>query len=91
MPDLPEAHDRIEQYLKQGAIVIGEQKFNLPVESPQMEMIYALAQQYSVPVLMHFQFETFNTGYERFGAVLKKWPKVCMRISLSSHILMLNL
>jgi predicted TIM-barrel fold metal-dependent hydrolase len=25
---------------------------------------------------MHFQFETFNTGYERFGDVLKKWPKV---------------
>ena len=76
VPDLPEAHDRIEKYLKEGAIVIGEQKFNLPVESPQMEMIYTLAQQYKVPVLMHFQFETFNTGYERFGAVLKKWPKV---------------
>jgi predicted TIM-barrel fold metal-dependent hydrolase len=76
VPDLPEAHDRIEKYLKEGAIVIGEQKFNLPVESPQMAMIYALAQEYHVPVLMHFQFETFNTGYERFGDVLKKWPKV---------------
>jgi predicted TIM-barrel fold metal-dependent hydrolase len=76
VPDLPEAHDRIEQYLKQGAVVIGEQKFNLPVDSPEMAMIFALAQEYHVPVLMHFQFETFNTGYERFGDVLKKWPKV---------------
>ncbi|MEA2710658.1 MAG: hypothetical protein QOF78_3259 [Phycisphaerales bacterium] len=76
VPDLPEAHERIKKYLEQGAIVIGEQKFNLPVESPQMEMIYALAQEYRVPVLMHFQFETFNTGYERFGSVLKKWPNV---------------
>jgi hypothetical protein len=25
---------------------------------------------------MHFQHETFNTGYERFGDVLKKWTKV---------------
>jgi len=76
VPDLPEAHDRIANYLKQGAVCIGEQKFNLPVESKEMEMIYALAQEFSVPVVMHFQFETFNTGYERFGDVLKKWPKV---------------
>jgi len=76
VPDLPEAHDRIAGYLKQGAVCIGEQKFNLPVESKEMEMIYALAQEFSVPIVMHFQFETFNTGYERFGDVLKKWPKV---------------
>ena len=76
VPDLPEAHERIEAYLKQGAVCIGEQKFNLPVESPQMEMVYALAQESDVPIVMHFQFETFNTGFERFGDVLKKWPKV---------------
>ena len=76
VPDLPEAHDRIAAYLEQGAVCIGEQKFNLPVESKEMEMIYALAQEFAVPIVMHFQFETFNTGYERFGDVLKKWPKV---------------
>src|SRR5207247_10567250 len=26
--------------------------------------------------LMNFPYEMFNTGFERFGAVLKKWPKV---------------
>jgi predicted TIM-barrel fold metal-dependent hydrolase len=76
VPDLPEAKQRIEHALKQGAVCIGEQKFNLPVDSPQMEMIYSIAQGYGVPVLMHFQYEMFNTGYERFGKVLEKWPKV---------------
>jgi predicted TIM-barrel fold metal-dependent hydrolase len=76
VPDLPDARQTLEAQLKQGAILIGEQKFNLPVESNEMEMVYALAQEHGVPVLMHFQFETYNTGYERFGDVLKKWPKV---------------
>jgi predicted TIM-barrel fold metal-dependent hydrolase len=76
VPDLPGAHDRIERELAAGAVVIGEQKFNLPVESPQMERIYAIAQEHGVPVLLHFQYEYFNTGYERFGKVLAKWPKV---------------
>jgi predicted TIM-barrel fold metal-dependent hydrolase len=76
VPDLPEAKQRIEDALKQGAVMIAEQKFNLPVDSPQMEMIYSIAQEHRVPVLMHFQHEMFNTGYERFGKVLEKWPKV---------------
>jgi predicted TIM-barrel fold metal-dependent hydrolase len=76
VPDLPEAKQRIEDALKQGAVCIGEQKFNLAVDSPQMEMIYSIAQEHRVPVLMHFQHEMFNTGYERFGKVLEKWPRV---------------
>ena len=76
VPDLPEARQRIEDALKQGAVMIAEQKFNLAVDSPQMEMIYSIAQEHRVPVLMHFQHEMFNTGYERFGKVLEKWSKV---------------
>ena len=64
VPDLPEAHQRIEAGLKMGAVIIGEQKFDVPVDSPAMEVVYSLAQEYNVPVLMHFQYETFNTGYE---------------------------
>src|SRR5262249_35808329 len=41
-----------------------------------MEMIYSIAQDYQVPILMHFQYQMFNTGFERFGKVLEKWPKV---------------
>jgi predicted TIM-barrel fold metal-dependent hydrolase len=76
VPDLPEAKQRIEAALKQGAVCIGEQKFNVPVDSTPMEMVYALAQEYRVPLVMHFQYEMFNTGYERLGKVLEKWPKV---------------
>ena len=76
VPDLPEAKERITKQLQQGAVCIGEQKFNVPVESPVMEMVYALAQEFGVPVLLHFQHEMFNTGYERFDKVLAKWPKV---------------
>jgi predicted TIM-barrel fold metal-dependent hydrolase len=76
VPDLPNAPKTISDWLKKGALGIGEQKFNLPVDSPEMEAIYAVAQEFNVPILMHFQYETFNTGYERFGEVLKKWSKV---------------
>jgi predicted TIM-barrel fold metal-dependent hydrolase len=76
VPDLPEAKDRIETALKAGAVCIGEQKFNLPVDSPEMARIYAIAQEYHAPIVMHFQYETFNTGYERFGKVLAKWSRV---------------
>ena len=76
VPDLPEAHDRIVAALKKGAVCVGEQKFNLPVDSPEMERIYAIAQDFDVPILMHFQVGVFNTGYERLGKVLAKWPKV---------------
>src|SRR5689334_16244735 len=76
VPDLPEARQHIEWWLRKGAKGIGEQKFNLPVDSKDMEQLYALAQEYNVPILMHFQYETFNTGYERFYKTLEKWPKV---------------
>jgi predicted TIM-barrel fold metal-dependent hydrolase len=76
VPDLPGAKERIEKFLNDGAIGIGEQKFNLPVDSPQMELIYDIARAYQVPVLLHFQHEMFNTGYENFGKVLKKYPGV---------------
>lgn len=76
VPDLPDATKTIEKYLKQGAVGIGEQKFNLPCDSPEMQAIYQIAQEYNVPVLLHFQYETFNTGYEKFESMLKKYPKV---------------
>jgi predicted TIM-barrel fold metal-dependent hydrolase len=76
VPDLPGAKDNIEKYLKDGAIGIGEQKFNLEVDSPAMELIYDIARAWKVPVLMHFQYAMFNTGFEKFGKVLEKYPDV---------------
>jgi predicted TIM-barrel fold metal-dependent hydrolase len=76
VPDLPDARKTLEHWLERGAKGIGEQKFNLPCDAPEMDLIYSIAQAYQVPVLMHFQYEMFNTGYERFANVLKKWPRV---------------
>jgi predicted TIM-barrel fold metal-dependent hydrolase len=76
VPDLPGAADRLKSFLARGAIGIGEQKFNLPCDSKEMELIYDIARDHKVPVLMHFQYEMFNTGYENFEKVLKKYADV---------------
>jgi predicted TIM-barrel fold metal-dependent hydrolase len=75
VPDQPNARAEIEKWLKMGARGIGEQKFAVDVESKEMEAIYALAADYGVPVLMHFQHQMYNIGYDRFWRVLEKWPK----------------
>jgi predicted TIM-barrel fold metal-dependent hydrolase len=41
-----------------------------------MQKIYQLAQEYNVPVLMHWQHGRFNYGFERFYKMLEKYPKV---------------
>ena len=66
----------IERYLKRGAVLIGEQKFGVECDSPAMQKIYQLAQAYRVPVLMHWQFEMYNYGFERFDTMLEKYPQV---------------
>lgn len=76
VPDLPETIGEIEKYLELGAKVIGESKFGVEIDSPEMQKIYQLAQAYSVPVLMHWQYKTYNYGLERFHKMLEKYPKV---------------
>lgn len=76
VPDMPGAISEIEKYLKLGAPVIGELKFGLDCDSKHMQNIYELAQSYNVPVLMHWQFNMYNRGFERFYTMLKKYPKV---------------
>jgi predicted TIM-barrel fold metal-dependent hydrolase len=76
VPDLPDAPDTIEKYLKAGALVIGEQKFGVECDSQEMQRIYSLAQAYNVPVLMHWQFKMYNHGYERAHTMFEKFPRV---------------
>jgi predicted TIM-barrel fold metal-dependent hydrolase len=76
VPDLTDAMREIERYLKRGAIVIGEQKFGVQCDSAEMQKIYALAREYDVPVLMHWQFKMYNHGFERFHTMLEKFPQV---------------
>lgn len=76
VPDLPDAQAIIEKYLKLGAVVIGEQKFNVECDSPESQKLYQLAQAYNVPILMHWQVGSYNQGFDRFHTMLKKYPKV---------------
>ena len=76
VPDLAGATQEIERYLKRGAKVIAEQKFGVECDSPEMQRIYALAREYDVPVLMHWQFKMYNYGFERFHTMLEKFPQV---------------
>lgn len=75
VPDIDEAPGVIEKYLKLGAVLIGEQKFNLECDSPASQRLYALAADHGVPILMHWQAGSFNLGFERFHRMLQKFPK----------------
>jgi len=76
VPDLPEARAELEKYLKLGGRGIGEQKFGVDCDSIYIERVAELAQEHGVPVLLHFQHETFNLHIERFHKVLEKFPGV---------------
>lgn len=76
VPDTEEATQEIERYLKRGAVIIAEQKFGVECDSPEMQKIYQLAQSHHVPVLMHWQFEMYNYGFERFYRMLEEYPNV---------------
>jgi len=76
LPDLPETRQVLEKYLKAGAIGIGEQKFPVECDSPPIYLIAEIAQEFHVPVLMHFQEGKYNLGFARFYKVLEKFPKV---------------
>lgn len=76
VPDISGAAKEIERYLKRGAVVIAEQKFGVECDAPAMQRVYELAQAHHVPVLMHWQFEMYNYGFERFYKMLEKYPRV---------------
>lgn len=73
--DLPEARDVVEKQLKAGAVIIGEQKFAVQCDSRESQILYALAADYKVPILLHFQHEAYNLGFEFFEKMLQKFPK----------------
>lgn len=73
---LPGARAEIENWLKKGGIGIAEQKFQVDCDSAAMEEIAAIARDYHVPVLMHFQHNKYNKHIERFHKMLEKFPRV---------------
>ncbi len=76
VPDVEGVTREIARYLKLGGLVIAEQKFGVECDSKEMQAIYSLAAEHRVPVLMHWQFEMYNYGFERFHTMLEKYPRV---------------
>lgn len=75
VPDLPDAVQEIEKYLKRGGVAIAELKFGVECDSPEMQRFYEVAAEYRAPVLMHWQHNMYFYGFERFHTMLAKYPK----------------
>jgi uncharacterized protein len=73
--DHPDAVAEIERYVKLGACIIGEQKFGIACDSPESQRLYELAAHHEVPILLHFQEGTYNSGYAKLPEMLKRHPK----------------
>jgi predicted TIM-barrel fold metal-dependent hydrolase len=80
-PAQPGADEIIRKALQAGAVSVGELKYHLALDSPEMRRIYAVCAEMQVPVMMHIQnFPHFpgelpyNTGYPQFDQVLRANP-----------------
>ena len=78
----PEAAELLTKAVKDGAIGLGEIKFHVEADGPELRSMYALAAELDVPILVHFQevphFEgegVWSAGFKRFEAMLKAYPK----------------
>lgn len=76
LPDIPETRSVLTRYLRGGAIGIGEQKFPVQVDSKAIDLVASIAREFHVPVLLHFEYEHYNLGFENFHKVLERYPQV---------------
>lgn len=78
----PDAAEVLTKAVKDGASGLGEIKFHVAADGPELRRMYALAAELNVPILVHFQevqhFDgegVFSTGFKNFEKVLKAYPK----------------
>lgn len=76
VPYLSDARETVRGVLRAGGCGIGEQKFMVDADSRAVAIMAELAEEFAVPVLLHFQHDRYNTSYERFPRVLEKFPRV---------------
>jgi uncharacterized protein len=81
-PSAPDADKVLRDTLKAGAVSIGEMKFHVALDSPEMKRVYDIAAEMKAPVMIHIQtFPHFagempyNTGYSQFDKVLRAHPR----------------
>ena len=78
----PETAALLTKAVKDGALGMGEIKYQVQCDGPEMKRMYALAAELNVPILIHFGDvpqasgnAVFNGGFKRFDAMLKAFPK----------------
>lgn len=76
IPYLTSAKDEVTNYLKRGAIGIGEQKFRILSDSAHLHKMAAIAREFKVPILLHFQATDYNLEIQRFHKTLEKFSDV---------------
>lgn len=76
------ADDVIRQAIQGGAVSVGEIKYHLALDSPEMRRLYDVCAEMHVPIMLHIQDfphypgeQPYNTGYPRFDKVLRAHPK----------------
>ncbi|HLK17714.1 MAG TPA: amidohydrolase family protein [Bryobacteraceae bacterium] len=81
-PAQPETPAAFQQALRNGAVSIGEVKYHLALDSPEMRRVYDIAADMQAPVMIHIQnFPHFagelpyGTGYPQFDKILRAYPK----------------
>jgi uncharacterized protein len=81
-PAAPDTARAFQQALQKGAVSIGELKYHLALDSPEMRRVYDIAAEMQAPVMIHIQnFPHFagelpyNTGYPEFDKILRAYPK----------------
>jgi len=81
-PTAPDAGSVLRDALKNGAVSIGEMKFHVALDSPEMRRAYEIAAEFHVPVMMHIQDfphlageMPYNTGYPQFDKMLRSYPR----------------
>jgi predicted TIM-barrel fold metal-dependent hydrolase len=78
----PDAEQVLTAAVKGGARGIGELKYHVAADGPQMRRMYDLCAELDVPVLIHFQEVsqaaadgTYNAGIKHFAPVIRQYHK----------------
>ncbi|MDP9170478.1 MAG: amidohydrolase [Acidobacteriota bacterium] len=75
----PDGIEQMRRCLKAGALGMGEIKYNVAVDGPEMRRAYELAAEFHVPITIHFQEDNpvggqFTTPFRNLPAVVKAYP-----------------
>lgn len=74
----PDGIDQLRKCVMDGALGLGEIKFQVAVDSPEMRRVYELSAELNVPVTIHFEEDksgSFTAPLKGLPATMKAYPK----------------